>query len=221
VSDARVRRRADQGRCRPVGPELHRPEHPRLFVAVPLPAPARDEIAALAGRVRAAADGVRARWVAFEGLHLTLRFLGPTPPEALPDLRAALASAAAQLHPFEIALAGGGAFPSTARPRALWVGVMDGSDRLASLAEILASDPRVARNLPEDRDAGGRRPFSPHLTLARTDGVRDAALLARALRAEAAGFEVRFRAETVVLYRSRLGSGPARYEAVHEARLGG
>jgi 2'-5' RNA ligase len=92
--------------------------------------------------------------------------------------------------------------------------VAAGADRLASLADGLT-------------EAAGQcglvldtRPFTPHLTIARTDGVRLGSAAARALETAASGLDVRFTVDRIVLFRSLLGGGPARYEALHEARLG-
>ncbi len=181
-------------------------------------------MAEVAERVRTSSDGIRARWVRFEGLHLTLRFLGPTPPEAISALVEATDEIAGRRRPISVRLGGGGAFPGLARPRTLWIGVPGGVEDLAELAAALSSDPRIAPLLPEAATGprgGPEKPYSPHLTIARTDGVRGAGALARALVASAAGLDVRFTADRVVLYRSHLGGGPAWYEAVHEARLGG
>lgn len=213
----------------------HRPPpdvegQPRLFFAIPIPEAPRDAIAAVADRVRESVDGVRARWVRFDGLHLTLRFLGPTPVAAVPELAEALAAVARRVQPFEVALGGGGAFPNPARPRTLWIGVQAGGEQLTTLADGLAADPRVAANDPGPwpwRDQGSApaplppRRFSPHLTIARTDGVAGAGRLAAALQAEAARLEVRFVADRVVLYESVPVQGPARYEELREAALGG
>ena len=62
--------------------------------------------------------------------------------------------------------------------------------------------------------------FTPHLTIARTDGLRLGPVAAHALEGAADGLDVRFPVDRVVLFRSILGGGPARYEPLHEARLG-
>lgn len=188
----------------------------RLFFAVPMPADARERVGELIQRVQASVgDGTaRIRWVRVDGLHLTLRFLGPTREALVPALNAgadALASAAA---PFEVVLAGGGAFPSLARPRSLWIGVSEGADRLANLAAGLTAAAGECGLVLDTR------PFTPHLTIARTDGVRLGPAAARALEEAAAGLDARFVVDRVVLFRSILGAGPARYEPLHEARLG-
>jgi 2'-5' RNA ligase len=198
-------------------------DRPRLFFAIPLSAEARNAIAGLAERVRLSVDGVRARWVRFEGLHLTLQFLGATPDEAVPELREALVDVAAGRPPFEIGLGGAGAFPSPGRPRTLWVAVTAGGDAVTQLALAVAADPRVAPHVPArpDNPDGAAERFAPHLTIARTDGVSGAPRLAAALLAEAAELDVRFAADRLVLYRSVLGEGRARYEPLAEAQLGG
>jgi 2'-5' RNA ligase len=196
----------------------------RLFFAVPLSAAARDAVTQVVERVRESVEGVRARWVRLDGLHLTLQFLGATPPEAVPELEAALAGVAAGSAPFEVVLQGAGAFPSSGRPRTLWVGLAAGGVGLSGLAEAIACEPRISPWMPHHPagPAGAdHKPFNPHLTIARTDGVPGAARLARALQAEAATLQAPFMADRVVLYRSILGQGPSRYEPLAESPLGG
>ncbi len=188
----------------------------RLFFAVPVPEEARAGIGQLIERVQGAVgDGTaRIRWVRVDGLHLTLRFLGPTPVERQPALEEAADAVARAAEPFEVGLAGGGAFPSLPRPRSLWVGVTAGSDRLAALADAL-SRAAVEGGQPLDT-----RPFAPHLTIGRADGVRQAPVAARILQEAAADLDVRFIADRLVLFQSLLGGGPARYQPLHESRLG-
>jgi 2'-5' RNA ligase len=188
-----------------------------LFYAVPVPGAARERIGQLIDRVQArVGDGTaRIRWVRVDGLHLTLRFLGATPAALRPALEAAADTVARALAPFEVVLSGGGAFPSLARPRSLWVGVREGGSELAALADGLSrTSAEVGLKLET-------RPFAAHLTIGRTDGVRLGPAAARVLADAASEVEVRFTADRVVLFRSHLGGGPARYEALHEARLGG
>jgi RNA 2',3'-cyclic 3'-phosphodiesterase len=193
------------------------PDVLRLFYAVPVPPAARESVGALIDKVQAGVgDGTaRIRWVHVEGLHLTLRFLGATPERLRPALEAAADEIARGSEPFDVSLSGGGAFPSLSRPRSLWVGVQEGGPELAALAEELSR---------RSADVGlvlETRPFAAHLTIGRTDGVRLGPAAARALADAASAIDVRFTADRIVLFRSQLGGGPARYEALHEARLGG
>ena len=199
----------------------------RLFVAVPLPAATCTAVTAVVDRVRerlAAADadaatrggapGGRVRWVRMDGLHLTLRFLGGTAEEHLAALSRAVDAAAAGSAAFEVAIDGAGAFPSPARPRSLWLAIVAGGDALTDLA-VRIDEAVVAEGWPHDD-----RSFRAHLTLARTDGVRAGPLAARELADAASGLNERFLADRIVLFRSHLGGGPARYEPLHEAALG-
>jgi 2'-5' RNA ligase len=188
----------------------------RLFFAVPIPADARSQVAELIEHVQSTVgDGsARIRWVRVDGLHLTLRFLGPTPEAMVTPLKTGADALAGADTPFEVRLAGGGAFPSLARPRSLWVGVDHGADRLANLADGLTAAAGECGLVLDTR------PFTPHLTIARTDGLRLGPTAAHALAAAAGDLDVRFSVDRVVLFRSFLGGGPARYEPLHEARLG-
>ncbi len=225
----------------PAAPED--PARPRLFFAVPLPDDVREAIRPIRDAVQAGVgDGqARIRWVRIESLHLTLRFLGPTPLDRAPDLGRAGERAAAAVEPFEVRIGGAGAFPPAGRPRTLWLGLRAGAEGLARLAAELDTALASAGGMSErgaigdgatesmptrlDHPSGapaGRedRTFTPHLTIARTDGLRLAGEAARALAAAAAGHEWSFRADRVVLFRSHLGHGPAWYEPLAEARLG-
>jgi 2'-5' RNA ligase len=188
----------------------------RLFVAIPIPSAAREGIVAVVDAVRAAGDpNVRdVRWVRLDGLHLTVRFLGPTDEERVAEVATAVDRTAAAIEPFDVVVSGGGAFPSAARPRALWLGVTDGATELATAAAQL-DDALAEAGWPRED-----RPFRAHLTLARSDGVRAGPAVARRLIEAAASVRQPFRAESLVLFESISGGGPARYVPLHEAPIG-
>lgn len=193
---------------------------PSLFIAVPLPDSASERVVELVRAVRrdpdhrddAPRDPMDVRWVRMDGLHLTVRFLGPTPRERIPAVTAALDVIARTVPPFVVRLAGTGAFPSADRPRTLWLGVADGAPILAALAREFGAALIAEGWPPEDR------PFRPHLTLARSDGVRSAPDVVRALERTAAetAFAAEFSADRMILFESRTGAGAARYEPLHE-----
>jgi 2'-5' RNA ligase len=117
--------------------------------------------------------------------------------------------------PFDVAIDGAGAFPSVGRPRALWLGVTHGHDRLAAAASAL--DEALAPIGLELSD----RPYRAHLTLARADGVRAAPNVARRLVEAAAGLDLRFAATEMVLFESVQGGGPARYVRLDATPMSG
>lgn len=194
---------------------------PRLFVAVPLAEEARASVAQLVEDIQASAEaaarGQRSavRWVRTDGLHVTLRFLGPTPEERIAELSAIVDEAAKSAAPFRVSIRGSGAFPSARRPRTLWLGLDEGSDSLAALAARL-SDGLAKAGWPTDD-----RPFRAHLTLARADGRREGPAVADLLAARAQGFETEFQADRLILFESVTGGGPARYIVRHAATLAG
>lgn len=126
----------------------------RLFVSLPLPAPVRDSLAALAAPL----PGVQ--WTRPEQLHLTLRFLGDVSEDRIEPLveRLTQVRVAAFLLPVE----GLGTFPPNRPPRTLWIGVGSGHPRLFQLRQRL-DDALLAAGLQLDL-----RTFHPHITLART-----------------------------------------------------
>ena len=161
------------------------------------------------------APGQRVRWVQVEGLHVTLRFLGPTRADLVTAAGEAVSQAAAVVpQPFEVRLAGAGGFPDALRPRALWLGIRSGAEPLGRLAAALESTLGAAGWALESRA------FRPHLTIARTDGVGAGSDAAQRLIAAAEELDLAFDIDRIVLYRSHLGRGPARYEALGEAVLG-
>jgi 2'-5' RNA ligase len=133
----------------------------RLFLAVDLPEPIRQNVAALCTQVN------NARWVKPHQLHITLRFMGQTPDDALAGIRDQLAQV--QVPTFKLALRGAGVFPGGTSPkpaRVLWLG-LDPEEPLAHLKRTL--DARLG---PDTE----RSSFSPHLTLARFTSKPDATL---------------------------------------------
>jgi len=190
----------------------------RLFVAVPLDEAAVQTVVALvdqirADRVRDAPDERDVRWVRMDGLHLTLRFLGPTPEASVPTVAEAVRRAASTLDPFKVRIAGGGSFPNPRRPRTLWLAVTHGTVELSSLAQAVNRE-LVAAGWPSDD-----RPFRAHLTVARSDGVPAGADVARRLTMAAEGIDLSSAADRLVLFESITGGGPARYEPLESTPL--
>jgi 2'-5' RNA ligase len=175
----------------------------RLFVAVPVSEPAREQIFRLLGKLREASWPVR--WVHDEGLHMTLKFFGEVAPERLDVIAEALRFAAHGTEPLALELGELGAFPSRSRPRVLWVGVQAPAglellqDRIERGCEAIGFPPEGA-------------PFQPHITLGRLrEGQR---LPLGGLDDYAEGFEqVSFEAQQLVLYESLLTTGGLRYES--------
>lgn len=217
---------AGQGRPRPPGADRsRRPRWPgadlpgrRIFIAAPLPDAARATIADLVDTVRAAGvpDGRRdVRWVRLDGLHLTLRFLGPTPEDRIEAAREAVRTAAVGVAPMDVVIGGAGTFPPVGRPRALWLGLREGAQDLSAIAA------RVDGALVDAGWPSEVRPFRAHLTLARSDGVAAGAEIGARLQTAAADLNIPARIDQIGLFESLTGGGPARYEPLEVVQLTG
>lgn len=184
---------------------------PRLFWAVNLPPEVKAAVGGFQSRLKKfRAD---AKWVEQENLHLTVKFLGETPSEAIPGMVRAVRSALAAVPAFDLAFRGCGTFGRP--PRVLWVGVQGALERFAAVAR------EVEQALaPFGFKAEGRR-VVPHLTVARLRspaGAGELAGQARALAAANDGFG-RMRVAQVDLMRSTLGRNGPRYDVLEPVLL--
>jgi 2'-5' RNA ligase len=181
----------------------------RLFVALPLPRSACDELVGLVTPWQRRAWPVR--WVPPASLHLTLHFLGEVSPEAEPALQSALERSADGTGPLDLVPGAVEWYPSRRRPRVLWLAL----EPLPAL-ELLAH--RVARGLAGQEAGLLTGTFRPHVTLGR---VRPDATVPASARDEvaAAVLPSPWQAERVVLYQSELDGGPPRYLERHTVML--
>jgi len=183
----------------------------RLFVAIDLPDDARDAVMAVEtkviSRLKRSQD---LRVVRPEQLHLTLAFIGQVDADRGSAIEHAL-TPEIPLPPFEMSLEGLGVFPRSGPPRVLWIGVARGAAQATELQRM------VAERLEPLGVELDRRPFSPHLTLARWRTSR--ASDARSIRSEQIGLVTRFSVDGVTLYHSLLSPRGSSYRALARARL--
>ncbi|WP_432024109.1 RNA 2',3'-cyclic phosphodiesterase [Streptomyces parvus] len=191
-----------------------RPATERLFAAVLPPEAAVAELRAALAPLHALPGARDLRWTGPEGWHFTLAFYGDVSEDVRPELEARLERAARRTEPFALRVHRAGRFGG----RALWAGAAGGLDTLRLLAERTEAAARRA-GLPMEE----HRPYTPHLTLARSRGAADLRPFAAAL----AGFDgQRWEAAELTLVRSHLpvagvpGERP-RYTAVRAWPLGG
>ncbi len=123
----------------------------RLFAAVEVPPEIGEELSAHQNGIETAA------WRDADSFHITLRFFGEVEEPCADDLDAELAGVA--VDPFDLTLAGVGAFGLGHRTRAIWAGV-EPSPSLRRLAAKCETAARRAGLPPEGRT------FAPHVTLA-------------------------------------------------------
>jgi RNA 2',3'-cyclic 3'-phosphodiesterase len=132
----------------------------RAFIAIELPVLVQDAIQNQTDSLRDALDSSLVRWVASHNVHLTLKFLGDVSPANIELLKQMLKREADQHPPFEMRISGIGSFPTSRRPRVIWVG-FNAPAILESLQRGIES---AAARLGYEAE---ERAFSPHLTIGR------------------------------------------------------
>jgi RNA 2',3'-cyclic 3'-phosphodiesterase len=140
-------------------------------------------------------------------MHITIAFLGRTPDERLPDVTAAVETAASAVKAFDVELDRPGRFPPTGRPRVVYLGVGAGAPAVLALGE------RILRELQRLTIPFDAKPLRAHVTLGRMREDADLAD-ARAVAAATAAMRVphlRFRIDGVTVFESVLSPRGARY----------
>ena len=175
----------------------------RLFAAIALP---EDVAEGLAVR-QYGLEG--ARWRPEETMHITLRFFGDVREDKADDLDAELSGIGGS--PFEISLAGVGAFGEGDNINAIWAGVVDNPQ----LSQLAARYEAAARRAGVKVDS---RVYRPHVTLAymRHPDPRDVAVWVQShnlLKSPP------FAVDGFGLYSSHRTSEGSRYRLEREYRL--
>jgi 2'-5' RNA ligase len=177
----------------------------RAFVALELDARVHAALAELQQRLRPTLGACR--FVRPEGIHLTLRFLGPSRPAQLEALTPLLAAAASACPAFVAPVRGLGTFPDRGSPRVLWLGM----ELKEAALELQRACERAARQARFERE---ERPFRAHLTLGRWRERVPRPTLPEADLGTT-------RVESLVLFESELHPDGARYTPLARLRLGG
>lgn len=187
----------------------------RTFFALELGAAARLAAAEVVRGLRVRPGGEGVRWVRPETLHVTLRFLGETPPAALGALARHVAGQTSALPPFTLALGGVQAFPSARRPRVIALHV-------APEAPVVALAAAVEAGVVAAGFSAEPRPFRVHMTLGRIDSRAEQTRARAGLSLDSLAspppspFEVR----EIVLFESRPGPGGSVYTPLERIALG-
>lgn len=180
----------------------------RLFVGIELDDRVREAAAGIADSLRRKlSESVDARWIAAPNLHITLWFIGEVDAPGSEELLRVIGRPYDE-PAFDLDIGGLGAFPPSGMPRVFWLGVRAGLEALRRLHSDLAVRLRPLGFESE------RRPYSPHLTIARVRTVSRAMphrALREMLQAQPA-LAGRCRTAAVTVFRSRLSPRGANYE---------
>jgi 2'-5' RNA ligase len=135
----------------------------RLFVAAEIPSDIIDRIVSFRNKVF---DSANVKWEPVSKLHLTLKFLGDTDKEIIPEIEEILKKLLEGKAKIPTAFTRFGAFYRNGEPKILWAG-FEATEELIKLRNEIEDNFQVLGFTKETRK------FKPHLTLARLKGYED------------------------------------------------
>jgi 2'-5' RNA ligase len=188
---------------------IHKPDTKlRLFTGIAATKEVDSRLDELVRRLRPLA---RIRWSPTANFHITTKFIGAWPEARLAELKTALSPLAGRGR-FRIAIGGLGFFPNARAPRVFWTGVHGG----APLQDLASATDQVCAKLSVEPE---KKPYSPHLTLARINSPADLGALHAAIQKDSSPEFGDFEAGAFHLYLSQPGSGASIYTSLAEFLL--
>jgi RNA 2',3'-cyclic 3'-phosphodiesterase len=194
----------------------------RTFIALELNEELQQFLAEIIHQLSQALPDVR--WVDPHGIHLTLAFLGELDDEQLGEAFHAVAAAAQKSIPLEYRIKGLGIFGSQQQPRVIWIGVEDMPSGKIQGSPLHFAHRLLSRELGSRGFALDKRPFSPHLTLARIKqplSLEARQRLQRLLHSSlAATSSAIYHVQSLCVMKSELSRSGAKYTCLKEYSLG-
>ncbi|MCK4578932.1 MAG: RNA 2',3'-cyclic phosphodiesterase [Candidatus Marinimicrobia bacterium] len=132
---------------------------PRTFLGFDLPRSVSERVVGLRTLVDDPKSAVK--WVKGRNIHLTMRYLGPTPAGILPEITDQVSQVVSPLLPIRVSVEGTGVFTAPSRPRVLWLGLAGETGRLAELEQAIHA---AIGPLGFPRE---ERRYTPHITIGR------------------------------------------------------
>ena len=189
------------------------PKNIRTFIAVEVSPTIRTRLVAVQQDLAAVAQDVK--WVEPENLHVTLKFLGQVDEREVHTVCRLAQEAVSGCEPFQMTVAGVGAFPTAQRPRVIWAGVTEGGPELIQIHGGLEQALRAEGYPREDR------PYTPHITLGRFRHITPNPQLAAALDEHAAWDGGQTLVRELLVMASQLSSDGPHYAVMGRCRLDG
>jgi len=185
----------------------------RVFIAVDIDEQIRRTVSDYIEDLRRKFPDVRVGWEKPEKLHLTLKFLGRTEEDVLGKLSERICDTVSSREPFEINIAGTGAFPSARSPRVIWIGVADAEEKFSAMAKTVEE---ICRGFGFEAES---RKFHPHLTIARIKDPHGVRELGEFHLDQKLG-SIPLAVKNVTIYESKLAPTGSRYYKLAEYPLG-
>ena len=190
-------------------------EQIRSFIAIELPEEVKSGLKRIQDLLKSP-DPATAKWVDLESIHLTLKFLGNVDVDKIDGVTRAIHHAVDAFTPFELNVDGLGCFPNPKRVQIIWVGLAGDIEKLLVLQGNIESCVSPL-GFPTEK-----RPFTPHLTLAR---VREYVTpvqrqtLGEVVARTQTDHTLSFRVNSISLMKSRLTPAGAIYSRLDSVKL--
>ena len=184
----------------------------RLFIAIEIPSEIKAQFVSLIRELKSTDADVR--WDSPEKLHITLKFLGDTREEQLPEINLKLGQIAAQFAPFVLRYSGIGCFPNNKEPRIIWGGVEDLQNAISPIVESIELSMSI---LGFERE---KRKFHPHVTIGRIKSQRNIRGLLRTMESTTLESHTT-NVSHLILVRSTLKPAGSEYSTIRTFQLSG
>ncbi|NOX19165.1 MAG: RNA 2',3'-cyclic phosphodiesterase [Chlorobi bacterium] len=182
----------------------------RLFIAAEIPLSQRENLIRIRDEI-CENEYCAFKWEPIEKLHLTLKFLGDTDEELIPEIKHTLYAITSDFKNIEVSYSRFGLFFRDGIPSILWAG-LNYDYSLKKLSD------RIQEKMTKFGFKKERRKFKPHITLSRLKYLPPNVLLNGFTNFE---FEhEKFQINEIVLYKSELQRSGSIYKKLKNFRLG-
>ena len=181
----------------------------RCFIAIVLDGHTKRQLSRIQTDIRS--TGIHAGWPSAHNFHLTLKFLGNMPEQALVCMKTILSEAVADKSRFNITFNRLGVFPNPRHPKVIWIGQSKTSPQLITLQRDI--DSRLNKCYPFAKE----KRFSPHITLSRIRRHAKPGTLKKALEVKPGAIQMPV--NQVHLIKSQLSSSGAVHASLFSANL--
>lgn len=185
----------------------------RLFLAIPIQTENNGFQPLLADLRKSLSHEDRINWVRPANIHLTLKFIGETPPQDEPKIIEAVGKMLERHHPFVMDFNRTGIFGSRYAPRVLWLGMQQTPGQLLDLAEDTLD---TFDKIGFLRD---RQNFVPHITLGRIKELCEKQYFQKVVQAIEQKTYIHQEVKEIILFQSILRPDGAVYKIVKKWNL--
>lgn len=176
----------------------------RLFIALPIIPEHRLLLEKWSHKLKE--KGSFKRWLHPDDYHITIKFLGECNHTIIPMIEKRLIDVCKDLAPFQLSIAGLGAFDSRTNTKILWAGVAGELDKLHQFQSVVEAE---MQQLQFDKD---KNSYCPHISLAR-NSLQGVITKEHLKTMPSIDKTLSWTVKEVILYQTHLGKSPS-YEPI-------